>query len=248
MRRGEHVTILAAQNWKTNADMMVDVGALYIKSHDLVYDPTYGKGGFWKKFRPINLFVDDINPEKGSGGDFRDMDWADDTFDVVVFDPAYVTPGGRETSSIQTMNEAYGMDTTKLTLDEQWQDIRKGMSECVRVLKPRMKRTKNSPGHPGGLLMQKCMNYVSSGEYQDYLDLVKAEMRSLGLTVIDVFYFIRSSAGPQDKNRMKKCPVCKEKPAMKVKDVCQNCRGYGRVPVAQVHASNNLSFLVVGRK
>lgn len=220
-------SVLSARLWKNNADMMADVAKLWIKPDYIVYDPTYGKGGFWKTFRPRNLVFDDLNPEKGFGGDFRNMRHSNDLFDVVVFDPAYVTPGGRDTSTIQVMNKAYGMDTTKISLAEQWEDIKKGMSECVRV--------------SNGIVMQKCMNYISSGSYHNYIFDVTEEMMRLGLTIVDQFYFVRPNGGPQPKDRTRKCADCRA-------SGCNACDGTGRVKSEQQHAVNNLSVLIVGQK
>lgn len=240
------MTVLAAQAWKTNADMMADVAKLYIKPDDYVYDPTYGKGGFWKRFRPEFLYSDDLNPEKGDGGDFRTIQnrMKPETFDVVVFDPAYVTPGGRDTSTIQVMNAAYGMDTTKMSLEEQWDDIVLGMKGCVYALRE------------GGFMMQKCMNYISSGKYHNYQKKVTDKMEELGLTIVDQFVFVRASGGPQPKDRTRICPTCKGNgwasdwlAEHKTSGaLCGNCGGNGRVKTVQAHASNNYSVLIVGQK
>jgi hypothetical protein len=227
--------INAAHNWSNNAAMMADVAKLWIKDDDLVLDPTYGQGNFWKKYRPKNLTGTDLDPTKTDPAwgpvDFTNMPWPDSWFDVVVFDPTYVTPGGRKTSTIKKFNNAYGMDTAKKTLAEQWDDICKGMTECVRV--------------SSGLVMQKVMNYISSGKYWDYEFEVIAEMRRLGLTVVDKFHLVKKFAGPQPKDRTRKCPTCKGKHGGRF---CSGeCDGTGRVRSIQHHASNNMSTLIVAK-
>jgi len=60
--------------------------------------------------------------------DFRDMPFADENFYMVVFDPPHIVRGGDNAWLVKK----YGK------LDKQtWQeDLRKGFSECFRVLKP----------------------------------------------------------------------------------------------------------------
>lgn len=60
--------------------------------------------------------------------DFRDMPFADATFDLVIFDPPHLIKAGKES----WLAKKYG------TLDlMSWKsDIQQGFSECLRVLKP----------------------------------------------------------------------------------------------------------------
>lgn len=59
--------------------------------------------------------------------DFRKMDFQDETFRLVVFDPPHLKKLGHDT----WMAKKYG------TLLPSWeQDIREGVNECMRVLKP----------------------------------------------------------------------------------------------------------------
>lgn len=60
--------------------------------------------------------------------DFRNMDMADQTFKLVVFDPPHLFLGESKNSY---MSQAYG-SLSKKTWKE---DISKGFSECFRVLK-----------------------------------------------------------------------------------------------------------------
>lgn len=235
--------IMAADYYVNNARLMEAVAKLWIKPDDVVIDPTYGKGGFYRRFRPGHLCGTDIKPELG-GIDFRNMPWVDGMADVVVFDPAYVTPGGRDTSTIPEMNQAYGMDTAEASVAAQWDVIVEGMVECYRVLKP------------GGIFMQKCMPYISSGRYQNYPFLVTYEMGNLDLEVVDQFMLVKKSAGPQPKNRTRKCKACigiglvmaTFDDCSRGNIPCTACDGSGRIATVQQHARNNVSFLIVARK
>lgn len=69
--------------------------------------------------------VVNVNPD--IVGDFRDMPFESNTFDMVVFDPPHLIHAGENS----WLAKKYGK------LDELWpEDIRQGFAECMRVLKP----------------------------------------------------------------------------------------------------------------
>lgn len=69
--------------------------------------------------------VVNVNPDVV--GDFRNMPFEDDAFDMVVFDPPHLIHAGDNS----WLAKKYGK------LDELWpEDIRQGFAECMRVLKP----------------------------------------------------------------------------------------------------------------
>ena len=60
-------------------------------------------------------------------GDFRKMDYADNTFDLVVFAPPHLNKAGKNS----WLAQKYGV------LADNWQeDIKAGFEECFRVLRP----------------------------------------------------------------------------------------------------------------
>lgn len=142
------MTVLAATKWRTNAQLIDDVRALgYIKPHDRVLDVTYGCGGWWKVYRPEHLDFHDIILD---GVDFRDLPEEDDSYDVVAFDPPYVCPGGRETSTISNFYQRYGLRDTPRTPSELQRYNNEGLKECLRV--------------SCGYVFAKCKDYVSGGK------------------------------------------------------------------------------------
>ena len=142
--------ILAADTYKTNSDLMIACRELgYLSDEDLVVDVTFGKGTWWKKHVPLHLIAHDLL----DGCDFRHLPYLDDTFDRLAFDPPYVAVGGRSTSTIPGFNEAYGLVDVPKTVKGLHKLIVEGLLEAHRVLKPK------------GLVLFKCMSYVTSGQY-----------------------------------------------------------------------------------
>lgn len=103
-----------------------------------ILDPCCGSRMFWSdKENPEVMFTDnrelkdtlcdgrklEVSPDRIM--DFRNMDLADKTFKLVVFDPPHMNSLGKNS----WMAKKYGV------LGETWrEDLRKGFSECFRVL------------------------------------------------------------------------------------------------------------------
>lgn len=106
-----------------------------------ILDACCGSRMFWfDKENPLAVFADirkvDIDLNHGNRTchirpdklhDFRKMDFADDTFYLVVFDPPHLKHAGKN----GYMAKKYG------TLDGNWaSDLKAGFEECMRVLRP----------------------------------------------------------------------------------------------------------------
>lgn len=252
------MTVLVAnKTWNTNGEMMADVAELYLDlSKDRVLDPTYGEGGFWTHCRPTKLVGSDIVIEKSPCGvsvDYTALTthFLPGSFDKVVFDPDYVSVGGRETSTLTDMPGAYGMHMTEKTPAKQWSNkILPGIVSCWEVLAP------------GGLLMVKGMNYISSAKFQNFQRRISSALidgktfrsvdpKAKGMVEVDQFVLNRTAGGPQPGGRTKKCPVCKGAGffgAREREDPCLRCDHTGSLPSIQSHARNNVSYLIIGRK
>lgn len=68
----------------------------------------------------------EINP--GYIGDFRNMDFKDESFYLVIFDPPHL----KQVGDTSWLAKKYG----KLNCETWKEDIKKGFNECWRVLKP----------------------------------------------------------------------------------------------------------------
>lgn len=105
-----------------------------------ILDACCGSRMFWfDKQNPLTTYMDIrqeyeeletghvINVDPDVIGDFRDMPFEDNEFDLVVFDPPHLIHAGESS----WLAKKYGR------LDELWpEDIRQGFAECMRVLRP----------------------------------------------------------------------------------------------------------------
>ncbi|MEG1825443.1 MAG: methyltransferase domain-containing protein, partial [Cloacibacillus sp.] len=105
-----------------------------------ILDACCGSKMFWfDKFAPDVVYMDNrsLSTQLCDGrtliiapdviGDFRDMPFKDSSFSVVVFDPPHLIRAGAKSY----LALKYGI------LGNDWrEDLRKGFSECFRVLKP----------------------------------------------------------------------------------------------------------------
>lgn len=140
--------ILAASRWRDNAALIADMASLgYLQRDWLTLDPTYGRGLWWTRWRPDQLVTHDL---RSDGVDFRALPEPEGSFDAAVFDPPYIAPGGRESSTVEDFNDRYGLHETPATPTELQAVIDAGVSELCRVLRP------------GGMLLVKCQDYQSS--------------------------------------------------------------------------------------
>jgi hypothetical protein len=125
------VTVLTATAWKSNAELIEDVAKMgYLDGR--VLDVTYGRGTFWKNWRPADLTACDLDPDKspiGRSVDFTDLplEWSR-AFDAVVLDPPYKL-NGRPNAAV---DERYGVETRS-----SWQDrhrlVKDGIRSCASV-------------------------------------------------------------------------------------------------------------------
>jgi len=210
------MTVLSATAWASNAELIAACHTLgYVTSSDAVLDVTYGRGVWWQAFRPHYLVTNDTDPRCNTefSYDFRylPIGWMG-KFDVIAFDPPYVSPGGRATTTITDFHAAYGTKVVAATPARLHGTlIAPGLQNCARILKP------------GGRILQKTQNYVSSGTLQPGTYWAYETGTRLGLTLIDELCYLRSP-GPQPT---------------------ENLDG---TPRRQVHSRRNYSTLLVWKK
>lgn len=166
----------------TNADLISDVAPLYLEGRT-VMDVTYGRGFWWKRYRPDALIAHDLDPNKGDGVDFRHLPEADNSVDVVCFDPPYIPQGGYETSTEKAFADGFGLRS--MSRAELWQLMDDGLVECVRVAREHV--------------LMKCCDFVNGGSF--HLGHIKAIELAAGhgLAVHDLIVH-HTGAGPGGHN------------------------------------------------
>lgn len=193
--------ILAASTWLTNGELIADVATLYIKPSDLVVDLTYHRGLWWTKyhhdrsrFLGLQWRHDDrraMAPPDPCAliDDFAFLPLDDETVDVVAFDPPYISKGGRDTSTIDEMDAAYGLREANRTPRGLHIDNMGGFSEACRIVKPQ------------GYVMVKCMDYISSGKLQPVTQwTITAAEEMYKMKLVDRFEHV-GHPGPQSQTR-----------------------------------------------
>jgi hypothetical protein len=220
------VTVLSAQLFKDNAEIIEAMFKLkHLRPGFRILDPTFGQGNWWTRVRPRRLVTHDLAID---GVDFRKLPHRANSFGAVAFDPPYVSPGGRESTNIKKMYDAYGMTGAPTSPEKLQQLINDGLAEMYRVVRPSRLDSREEPS--GGIVLVKCMSYVSSGHlWLGEFETIKAA-HELGFEVVDQIRHVRKSGGPQPGGRTKKLKT-------------------GRVvKTRQMHAANNCSTLLVLRK
>jgi DNA modification methylase len=169
------MTVMAATAWPSNAELIEACAELgYLKKSDAVLDPTYGRGTWWKRWKPDDLTALDARADLSfNRHDFTDLPAPDNLFDVVAYDPPYVCVGGRATTGTPDMHDRYGMTDAPRTPLALQRLINDGLKECARVVKPK------------GLILCKVQDYVSSGRLWIGTHHTLSFGLSIGLELVD---------------------------------------------------------------
>lgn len=172
----------AAHNWPTNGHLIEDVAHLYPPGRTL--DLTYGRGGFWTRYRPDQLVTNDLNPLTDTlyGYDFRDVNLPDNEFDTVVFDPPYKLSG---TPALGDFDARYGIDEAT-----DWQHrmrlIRDGFCEAMRLA--------------DRMVWAKCQDQVVSGKVRWQTFMLQSAAKDAGWELCDRFDML-GGGRPQPSGR-----------------------------------------------
>jgi hypothetical protein len=189
------VPVLEVQEWANNSELIEAVFDIHVwpkrwasgPDGPDVMDVTFGYGLWWKwvdgSGHGLSFTSHDMKHDRV---DFTNLPEADRSMDVVAFDPDYVAPGGRDTSTIPDFNERYGLNDPYESPASLQAHINAGLSECARVLRPQ------------GILLVKCSTYVSSGKpwLGEYHTI--GHGLDCGLKVEDIFVHV-AGTGPQPK-------------------------------------------------
>jgi hypothetical protein len=166
----------------TNGVLIAAVARLGYLDGGPVLDLTYGRGGWWTRYRPPDLIAFD--------GDFRNTGLPDGSAQVVCYDPPYISTGSKATSSIPDFYDLYGIGEAKGAAAVRCL-MEAGLAECARIL--------------DGRLLMKCMDYVESGEMVWNVRHFANCGEALGLRLIDQVIHV-TGGGPQPHTNLDGSP------------------------------------------
>ncbi len=120
-----------------SSDVMERIIELHFSDPDYnILDLTYGKGVFWQgvdqtiPVRQLTTNDLDIDAPATYHQDFRNTEWGDKSFDLVVFDPPFMSSGAGQYNG-------FGVDRTVEGAPQNRKDTREllvdGMAEAMRV-------------------------------------------------------------------------------------------------------------------
>jgi hypothetical protein len=163
-----------------NSDLIKEVAKLYLKPGQVVIDPTWGKGVFWRQIdlTQYDFRKSDLKTVPEAPYDFRHLPYEDACADVVAFDPPYMHNPGKPMVDARYQNSTtttgfYHADILRLYAE--------GMTEAVRLLKV------------AGYLWIKCMDEIESG-YQRWSHIEIHDLAlGMGLFGKDLFVLAPSN-------------------------------------------------------
>lgn len=134
------VPVRAYGSYKTNAELVHAAARLgHLRPTDRVLDVTYGKGVWWRVWRPTGgqLYKSDLHDRTGGPDvavhDFRCLPYPGGMFDAVAYDPPYGLRG-----TVNESNGGYGLEGDYLSVDARHELMRDGLTECARVASRRV--------------------------------------------------------------------------------------------------------------
>jgi DNA modification methylase len=142
---------------ESNEGGFLKILQLYTRPGDVIADPTYGNGTFWR-FVDRSQYDVKLTDLKTDGVDLRNMPYSEESIDMVVNDPPYrYTPDKNkkheDTIGHGKVDELYNLQGAKLiNTNAVFELYFDGMKEAKRVLKQ------------GGFLVVKCQDTVEAGK------------------------------------------------------------------------------------
>ena len=164
----------------TNADLIDQIRHLGYFDGSVI-DLTYGRGSWWKVWRPDGLAWHDLEID---GVDFTDLPYEDRSWDTVCFDPPYIIVGGRESSTKKDFQAAFGINVHRKQSDLDAM-VRAGLAEAARVTRH--------------YLLVKCMDFVATATFTPMTYRVAGWANEIGLHLHDEIIH-NAGSGPGGHN------------------------------------------------
>lgn len=163
------------------SEIISSILSLHVPSGKIDLDPTYSKGLFYKNTGICDPeFRFDINPVVNGChyGDSRFLPIEDESINCEMFDPPFLATTGaslEKDDSSNRINKRFGVYPSENELKQMYID---SLKEAYRILKP------------GGIMIFKCQDKVSSGkQYMNHV-FVANEAEKIGFYLKDLFILI----------------------------------------------------------
>lgn len=158
-------------------EMIKDILKLHCNGGDIICDPTYSRGNFYKKLsRPKYTF--DIEPQDSLTikADCRKLPLQDDEIQTLMFDPPFVISSGPSLKNdVQGQNIIHKRFSGFPSPKALWDFYKESLDEFYRILKS------------DGTLIFKCQDTVSSGKnYLSHVEIINYAQK-IGFYTKDLF-------------------------------------------------------------
>ena len=194
--------VVAVRRYADNSELIEAAARLgHLNKSWLVVDVTYGKGVWWRRFRPDRLVPSDLYPDPPLSCDTQDataLPYPDGLADAVAIDPPYKLNGTDDGSG-----RRYGVHEY-LSAEGRHDLMRRMMIEGARVLKPAVRDRDGV--RVGGRLLFKCQDQVNGGRmhWQTYMAFGWAT--EVGLTLVEQLGM--ANGRPQPDRERRRCLCC----------------------------------------
>lgn len=151
----------------------------------IIMDVTYNSGKMWRKCKYKPHITMDINPEFKPMivGDFKNIPLEDNSVDIILFDPPFLTSDGDSINSSKVYKKIYG-----ITNDDKDRD---GVNIC-KIFHPFLVQAKRVLKN-NGVIIAKIGDMIHSGKYQwQHCQLIE-EAQKLDMNVDDMLIKVRKT-------------------------------------------------------
>lgn len=164
------MTVYASHRWKGNADLIANgvVPLGYLRKEWETLDSTYGRGTWWKLWRPDVLEAHDL---RTTGMDFRYLppEWSR-RFRVVCLDGPYKLEGRANTKT----GDRYGL-VDYMSVEDRRRLMVDGVVPCAQAVDFK------------GYLLVKCQDQVCGGKVHWQTDWMTKAAEAMNLVKVDRF-------------------------------------------------------------
>jgi tRNA G10 N-methylase Trm11 len=170
-----------------NSALFPNALSLYVKEGSDILDMTWGLGVFWKgvDLSKYKLVRNDIDITRGDVHyDFRNTEFSDGSFDVVILDPPYARSSGSPMKA--SVDRGYNnwsrvFEQGIVGNEAIMKFYADGAKEAYRLLRKK------------GVLFVKCMDEINSGkQYRNHIRIWKDAL-AMGFIDLDMFTLVQKS-------------------------------------------------------